>query len=304
MNTPIYILGAGAIGKALAVNLILAEKNVVLLRASQDDIPETTTLINCRYKGEELPPVKVKSISLSLVDALDGIILVATKAYGNEAMAQKLKGKTGSSPLVILQNGLGVEAAFIDADFPELYRCVLFATSESLSETEISYKPVAASTVGSVKSKKTDLQQLVQAISTTNFAFTDVDNIQKIAWQKTIINCVFNSICPLLNVDNGIFQRDNDVLQLAKEVIVECLQIAKASNINLSQEKIEERLLFISKSSDGQLISTLQDINNHRETEIDSLNLAIVSIAEKLGLQSHVTRTKMLGELIKIKSKF
>ncbi|MBT31432.1 MAG: 2-dehydropantoate 2-reductase [Thalassobius sp.] len=304
MNTPIYILGAGAIGKALAVNLILAEKNVVLLRASQDDIPESTTLINCRYKGEDLPPVEVKSISLNLVDTLDGIILVTTKAYGNEAMAQKLKGKTGSSPLVILQNGLGVEAAFIDADFPELYRCVLFTTSESLSETEISYKPVATSPIGIVKSDLTDVKQIVQAISTSGFAFTDVEDIQKIAWKKTILNSVYNSICPLLNIDNGIFHRNEEVATLAKEIVTECLYVANAAGIELTQEEIEERIYFISKSSDGQLISTLQDINNHRETEIDSLNLAIVSIAEKLGLQSHVTRTKMLGELIKIKSKF
>lgn len=62
-------------------------------------------------------------------------------------------------------------------------------------------------------------------------------------------------------------------------------------------------MLAISRSSDGQLISTLQDINNKRPTEIDMLNLEIVGIAEKLSAENLVTETRLLGELTAIKSR-
>ena len=303
MLDTIYIIGAGAIGKALAINLKLENKKVILVRASRDDIPESLIEINCLIKGEKIPGVQVKEVSLNKLKHLEGIVIITAKAYGNSAIASKLTGKTGSSPLVILQNGIGVEKSYIEAGFEEVYRCVLFATSQSQGNNEISYKPVAPSPVGDIKSNVTFLHDIVKAISTKGFVFIDVGNIEEIAWQKTIINCVFNSICPLINVDNGIFQRDAEVMQLAKEIINECLYIAKASGVDLVAEEIEERLLFISKSSDGQLISTLQDINHNRPTEIDSLNLEIASIAEKLGLAHYTTRTKMLGELIKLKSK-
>jgi 2-dehydropantoate 2-reductase len=46
----------------------------------------------------------------------------------------------------------------------------------------------------------------------------------------------------------------------------------------------------------------LQDIKNKRETEIETLNFAIVNVAKKLNKEHMVTETKLLGELIKLKS--
>jgi 2-dehydropantoate 2-reductase len=60
---------------------------------------------------------------------------------------------------------------------------------------------------------------------------------------------------------------------------------------------------MISKNPDGQLISTLQDLKNGNETEIDFLNLEIARIAEEMTPKIAVGRTKILGELISIKSR-
>jgi 2-dehydropantoate 2-reductase len=46
----------------------------------------------------------------------------------------------------------------------------------------------------------------------------------------------------------------------------------------------------------------LQDINNKRPTEIETLNFAVVAIAKSLGKESEVTHTKLLGELTKMKA--
>ncbi len=127
-------------------------------------------------------------------------------------------------------------------------------------------------------------------------------NIQTIIWKKAIVNCVFNSICPLLEIDNGIFHRDKGVLRIANRVILECLDIAKDTGIYLETDEVIESLLLISKSSDGQLISTYQDILNKRKTEIETLNFAIVNIAKKLKKGHAITETNLLGELTKLKS--
>ena len=63
------------------------------------------------------------------------------------------------------------------------------------------------------------------------------------------------------------------------------------------------RLLQISRSSDGQLISTYQDILAGRPTEIDTLNFAISRQADSLQLSHLVTETKLLGELVQLKSR-
>lgn len=53
---------------------------------------------------------------------------------------------------------------------------------------------------------------------------------------------------------------------------------------------------------DGQLISTLQDINSGRRTEIESLNLEIAAVAARLNPAIETEKTKLLGDLILIKS--
>jgi 2-dehydropantoate 2-reductase len=70
----------------------------------------------------------------------------------------------------------------------------------------------------------------------------------------------------------------------------------------LDPAEVEENLLNISRSSDGQLISTLQDIRNKRRTEIETLNFEIVRIARSLGKENTVKETRLLGELTKLKA--
>jgi len=82
-----------------------------------------------------------------------------------------------------------------------------------------------------------------------------------------------------------------------RDVILECRSIAIEYGINLAQEKLEKPLLTISKVSDGQLISTLQDIYQGRMTEIESLNLEIARLAEDIGKSDSVCKTK-LAELV------
>jgi 2-dehydropantoate 2-reductase len=134
------------------------------------------------------------------------------------------------------------------------------------------------------------------------FQFKAEPDIQATIWKKAIINSVFNSVCPLLETDNGIFHRDASVLGIAKRVIQECVAVAQESGIHLNAGEVEEGLLLISKSSEEQLISTLQDIRNKRKTEIETLNFAIVAVAKRLGKADMVMQTKLLGELTKLKS--
>jgi len=60
--------------------------------------------------------------------------------------------------------------------------------------------------------------------------------------------------------------------------------------------------LNISEISTGQLISTLQDLNNKRKTEIEFLNLEIARIAKTHNQRSQIKITELLGKLIRIKS--
>lgn len=298
----IYIIGTGAIGKSLAVFLKLAGKNVVLLRGSVDNQLTSIEKFQVELNDKTIREASIEVSTLSHFQNLDGIILLTNKSFGNDNLSQALKGKTGKSPLVVLQNGLGVEQSFINHGFPEIYRCVLFATSQATSQNTLRFKPVSISPIGLIHGGGTDLINVIEELNNPHFPFKAVEDIQTIIWKKAIANSVFNSVCPLLDVDNGVFHRNEKALAIAKRVVTECIAIANASGIVLNVDEVLESLVMISKASDGQLISTLQDIKNKRETEIETLNFSILTIAKKLNKESIVTETKLLGELTKLKS--
>lgn len=302
MKNKIFVVGFGAIGKALAVSLRLEGRIVAVLRGSVDDEPSRIEQIEVALNDGTTLAAEIEVSTLSRFERLDGIVVLTSKSYGNESLSRALKDKTSDSPIVILQNGLGVERAFIEKYFPEIYRCVLFATSQSVSENKVSFKPVAVSPIGAIKGGDANLNMVVERLNTRNFQFRAEADIQPVIWQKAIINSVFNSVCPLLEVDNGVFHREEKALAIARRVIEECVTVAQAAGIFLETETVIEKLLIISKASDGQLISTLQDIRNKRKTEIETLNFEIVSLAKDLNHEDAVRETKLLGELTLLKS--
>lgn len=296
----LYIIGNGVIAKALAVALAINGRKVTILRGSTDEQPAYVENIEVEMQDATLQ-TEIMISTLSNYTELDGILLLTNKSFGNEKLAEKLKLKAKQSPIVFLQNGLNIERSFVDLGFTALYRCVLLATSQSITKNKVRFRPVAPSPVGVIKGSVEELHSIVEMLNAAVFSFRSEADIQTVIWKKVISNCVFNSICPLLEVDNGVFHRNDAVLQIAKTVIEECLAVAKEYDIQLTTDDVLQNVLSISKMSDGQKISTYQDILNKRETEIETLNFAVAKAASRSG-KVNVPVTALLGELIKIKS--
>lgn len=301
----IYVLGSGAVGFPLAAYLAKAGRNVVAVRTSSKDVPKSTVTVTVENETNGIT-TPVETISLSNLASLDGTIVVTAKSYANEAIALALKEKAATGPVVIMQNGVGVEKPFLEAHFSPIYRCILYITSQASSEYGFRFRPVTASPIGIadgiVDGDDSTLEQVVGQLNTAGFPFRPEANIQREIWKKAIINSVFNSICPLLDVDNGVFARDEATAGLAREVVRECVTLTDRLHIGLSEREIMEQIMLISKSSDGQLISTLQDINLGRRTEIESLNLEIARVAAAMQPGLDLPRTEFLGKMILAKS--
>jgi 2-dehydropantoate 2-reductase len=300
----IYILGAGAIGMALAVNLLRNGRSVAAVRTSNSNYAWETVQVSVECDQSLTIEAPLEMVSLSKLDRLGaGTIVITAKATANRFLASELRDKKSSGPIVIMQNGIGVESPFIDAGFPDIYRCVLYATSQEKQQNFFRFRSVAASPIGTLIGDTQKLSHLVTQLSTPKFQFRVEERIKEEIWKKAIMNAVFNSVCPLLEVDNGIFCRDKMVAEIALGIIEETVEVTKRIGLNLETKGLMEQLLMISKRSDGQLISTLQDLKNGNETEIDFLNLEIARIAGEMTPKIAVGKTKILGELIAIKSR-
>ncbi len=131
MTNRIYIIGAGTIGCALAVFLQQQHREVILVKASKQTPPHKAT-IEVVLKDGRIIPESIDITALDNIDNPDGVIVITVKSFANETIAGKLKTKAGNLPIVILQNGLGVEEAFIKQGYADLYRCVLLPPASSI----------------------------------------------------------------------------------------------------------------------------------------------------------------------------
>jgi 2-dehydropantoate 2-reductase len=296
----IYILGSGAVGFPLAAYLTNAGRRAVAVRTSRNDVPKSMIDVTVQDASNRVT-APIETISLSNLARLDGTVVITTKSYTNQAIADLLKERKATGPLVIMQNGIEVERPFLDAGFAAVCRCVLYLTSQPTSEFEFSFRPVTASPIGIIEGPAAELVKCVEQLNTDAFPFRAEANIQKEIWKKAIINSVFNSLCPLLDVDNGVFVRDEATANLARQVVKECVTLTDRLNIALSESEVMQQIMRISTGS-KQLISTLQDIRNGRQTEIDSLNLEIARLAASLQPPLHLPQTELLGKMILAKS--
>jgi 2-dehydropantoate 2-reductase len=299
-NPAVYVLGVGAVGAPLAAFLTLEGRKVIAVHTSRDDAAGDLT-ITVR-NGADRVAVPVETAALSTLRALDGIVVVAAKSHANAAIAESLKGKGVRGPLVIMQNGLGIEKVFLDSGFPRICRCILYVTGQRTPEGEYSFRSIAPSLIGVVRGDRSELTPIVESLATSRFPFRAEQDLERQVWKKAIVNSVFNSICPLLDVDNGVFVRDGEAAALAMEVIRECTALAARLDISLTEDELREQVMLVSKGSDGQLISTLQDLRSGARTEIESFNLELARIASSLVPPVPLHRTELLGRLIRARS--
>ena len=303
MGETVYILGTGTIGMSLAVHLSNSGKKVVAAKTSTDEFDRQMVQVTIHDGKGRTFKAPVEMVSLARIRKIVGTIVISTKSYANAAVASKLTKMEIIAPLVIMQNGIGIENPYIEQGNQNLYRCVLYATGQRSKDGIITFRAIKASPIGIVRGNQEELEMVVNRLSSKEFPFCIHSGIQLEIWKKAIVNSVFNSICPLLEIDNGVFIRDERVASLAREVVDECISLT--ANMGLSSitaEGIMKQIFSISKRSDGQLISTLQDMKNGRETEIDSLNLEIARIAENMVPPVELNITETLGKLIKLKS--
>jgi 2-dehydropantoate 2-reductase len=292
----IYIVGSGAVGTALAVCLVSEGRRVVAVRTRKAADSRGVVEVGMR-DGRDRLEASIETIGLSALREVNGIIVITAKAQANAMIARELKSRGASGPIVVMQNGVQVETPFIEAGFREVYRCVLYLTSQALSEKEISFHSIKPSAIGTIAGDGNDLERVAGILGTRRFPLKAEGMIQREIWKKAVINAAFNSICALLETDNGVFVRSEAARQLAGEIVAECVELTDRLGLGVTKEELMDQVLQVSSGSQGQLISTLQDIRNGRETEIEYLNIAIARVGAAQDPPIALTKTALLGRM-------
>ncbi len=122
-------------------------------------------------------------------------------------------------------------------------------------------------------------------------------NVRGALWAKLILNCAYNAVSAITQLPYGRAVAGEGVQDLMKDVVAECLAVAKADGVQVPGD-VDAAVRRIAETMSGQFSSTAQDLSRGKRTEIDYLNGLIVRRGQALGIATPANR--VLWALVKL----
>ena len=120
-----------------------------------------------------------------------------------------------------------------------------------------------------------------------NIVFPDMI---RMTWKKFMLNVGVNQVTAVTRAPYGKVTNINTNLELFKKAMMEVLAIAKASNIDLREEDIDDFVTLMNNFSPTGRTSMLQDIEARRRTEVDYFAGTVVEMGKSLNIPTPVNQ--------------
>jgi 2-dehydropantoate 2-reductase len=301
----ILILGAGAMGSLLGARLSKTGASISLFstnRAHMEAIRRDGLLVEELDGTRSNYPLSTYCDPRMLPHNPD-LVLVVVKTYATKTAVSSILGQcTPSTLFLTLQNGIGnweqiAEIAGKDA-------VVAGSTAQGatlLGAGKIRHGGNGPTYIGEPSgpaSKRVD--RVVALFRESGFVAEPSDNVERLIWEKLIVNAGINAITGLTGIRNGVIAEMQEASDLCGSAVEEAILVARAKGFPVELEMIE-RVIAVARATARNRSSMGQDIDKRKKTEIDAINGAIVQFGKQVGIPTPVNQT--LTSLIKVLEK-
>jgi 2-dehydropantoate 2-reductase len=238
------------------------------------------------------------------------VVLLTTKSFDTEAALNQVLPLLDTEGLVIsLQNGLGnIEtiSGLIGKKRTVGGRVMFGVEFASVGHFHVSVfaeKVMLGSAEADASQPMVD--EIAQTFTGAGIPTEATGEIQKYLWSKVLFNCCLNALSVLLDTCYGKLGEQSETREIISGVIDEVFSLADRKNIDMGfaspdayRDFFFNRLLVNAYSHHS---SMLQDVKQGKRTEIDAINGAIVSLAEKEGIDT--TTNRLLTQLVRAREK-
>jgi 2-dehydropantoate 2-reductase len=225
------------------------------------------------------------------------LVLVTVKSYDTKTILPDLcKIINNDTILLSFQNGLD-SVELLGEAFPN--NVVLGGTIchgiTYTSPGNIYHAGFGDTYVGPLEQKNNKMAEEISKMLTESGIETQkTNNICGEIWTKLAINASINPITAITGLKNGWLLHEPKLTSLLEETCNEVIQVAKNSGIKLPKDprgNILERTKSVVERTADNKSSMLQDIENGKRTEIDSINGAVVRVGNKIDVATPVNST-------------
>lgn len=298
----IVIIGPGALGCLLAASLTIkldrSNKKIPALDLwLLDHLPDRAKKLNEQglilEEGGQQKHCKIKATAdPNAIGSADIIILCVKSlqvAAGLDLASQLVHEDT---LLLTMQNGIGHLELLKDKQKPPSIVIGVTAQGANLvAPGHVRHAGDGLTRVGFLKSvsfsKSLLLAKMCNMLNYGGIETVIVDNIMDYVWSKLLINAGINALTAIHRYPNGKLLESADIKDRLTAAVSEGAAVARTLGINLIGDPLAMTLAVCSKTAQN-LSSMLQDVNNGRPTEIDSINGAIAAAGRKLDIPTPV----------------
>jgi 2-dehydropantoate 2-reductase len=116
------------------------------------------------------------------------------------------------------------------------------------------------------------------------------EDVKALVWNKLMVNVGINAIVALTHIKNGQLIDLEITKELSQTAVEEGLAVAEALGINVRKDAVEH-CWWVAEETAKTRASMGQDVDNKRQTEIGTINGAIVRLGKELGIETPINFT-------------
>ena len=243
------------------------------------------------------------STELSSLHIAD-LVLFCVKSTDSALVALQIAPYLSPNALMMsLQNGVENSNLIAQQVANVVIPCVVYVATEIPAPGCVKHHGRGDLVIGTMQSSRLSdpqktLQAIVELFASAQVSVQISTNVMAELWSKLMINCAFNAISGLAQIQYGKLAALEPVRSTQTALVKEVIAVAKADGIHLSETLALQAVEQISVTMGSQKSSTAQDMARSKLSEIDHLNGFIVRRGMALGVATPVNQA--LFALVKL----
>ena len=282
----VCIVGAGVIGSLFAGHLAqVCDVSVLTRRREHADALNRDGL---RVSGKS--DLHARVTAASDPDALEpfDVGIVATKAAGLRRAVEALEGRFPDATVATVLNGLGAEEIVREHGSWPIVSGVTFMSGTKHSDTHVEYILDTETWLGPYENTPFErVQEIADTIVAAGLKAEALPDLRPAQWSKLIFNAAVNPVAALTGLSHdphfAAEEEPSDLGHVVHGLVEEGKALARAAGIELHDDPWEMNVLATRRGS-AHYPSMLEDVDAHRETEIELITGSLIREAERHGV--------------------
>jgi 2-dehydropantoate 2-reductase len=301
----IAVVGAGAVGSFYGAMLARAGHRVTLIGrpAHVHAITRNGLKLDLAASSTtEIIQIEA-STELSSLHIAD-LVLFCVKSTDSASVALQIAPHLSPNALIMsLQNGVENSNLIAKQVANVVIPCVVYVATEIPAPGCVKHHGRGDLVIGTMlasrlRDPQKTLQEIVELFDSAQIPVQISPNVMADLWSKLMINCAFNAISGLAQIQYGKLAALEPVRSTQTALVKEVISVAHADGIHLSETVALQAVEQISVTMGSQKSSTAQDMARSKLSEIDHLNGFIVRRGQALGVATPVNQA--LFALVKL----